>query len=269
VTLGPVERVDVEGLTIAFERRGWGPPLVLAHGGMIDHREWAAQLDGLSDAFTVVAWDAPGCGASSDPPGSFRMPDYGRVLIGLIERLALDRPHLGGLSWGSTLALEVVRQRPDLPRSLVLTGAYAGWAGSLPPDEVEARLSGFLGDIERPPQAWMPAFLETLLTDDAPEAMRASLLATMADASRPTGLRPMLLAMAEADLRGVLPTIGVPTLLLYGERDVRSSPEVAEEMQRSIPGSRLVLLSGAGHQSNVEFPVLFNDAVRSFLIGLT
>ena len=63
-----VGRVEVGGLTIAYERQGEGPPLVLLHGGISDHREWSRQLDGLSDEFTVVAWDTPGCGRSSDPP---------------------------------------------------------------------------------------------------------------------------------------------------------------------------------------------------------
>ena len=61
---------------IAYDVVGDGPPLVLVHGGVSNHREWRAQLEGLSDTFTVVAWDAPGCGASSDPPAWFRMPDY-------------------------------------------------------------------------------------------------------------------------------------------------------------------------------------------------
>src|SRR3990170_2856200 len=100
---------------------------------MSDHREGRRQLEGLSDRFTLVAWDAPGCGASSDPPDTFRMADYADSLAGLIEALGLDRPHVLGLSWGSTLALELYRRRPDIPRSLMLTAAYAGWAGSLPP----------------------------------------------------------------------------------------------------------------------------------------
>jgi pimeloyl-ACP methyl ester carboxylesterase len=79
-----MQTVDVDGLTIAFEWRGEGSPLVLLHGGMIDHREWDRQLDGLSDDFTVVAWDTPGCGASPDPPETFRMGDYAECLAGLI-----------------------------------------------------------------------------------------------------------------------------------------------------------------------------------------
>ena len=60
--------VEVGGLRVAYVRAGQGPPLILLHGGLSDHREWRRQVEDLSDGFTVVAWDAPGCGDSSDPP---------------------------------------------------------------------------------------------------------------------------------------------------------------------------------------------------------
>jgi pimeloyl-ACP methyl ester carboxylesterase len=83
----------------------------------------------------------------------------------------------------------------------------------------------------------------------------------------PEGVRPMLRAMAEADLRATLPTIAVPTLLLYGALDVRSPLAVAEAMRASIPDSTLVVMPDVGHQSNIEAPVPFNRAVRTFLDG--
>lgn len=55
-----MEQIEVGGLRIAYRRTGMGPPLVLLHGGPLDSREWRHQLDGLSDDFTVVAWDMPG-----------------------------------------------------------------------------------------------------------------------------------------------------------------------------------------------------------------
>ena len=64
--------VGVGGLEIAFERQGAGPPLVLLHGFVGHSREWRRQIDDLSDEFTVVAWDTPGAGRSSDPPETFR-----------------------------------------------------------------------------------------------------------------------------------------------------------------------------------------------------
>ena len=86
----------------------------------------------------MVAWDAPGCGRSSDPPETFGMPEYADCLAAFIDALGLERPHVLGLSFGAVLALELYRRHPLVPRTLVLASAYAGWAGSLPAEVVEA-----------------------------------------------------------------------------------------------------------------------------------
>lgn len=260
-----MEQIEVEGGTIAFERAGQGPSLVLLHGGLSDHREWRPQIDDLSDRFEVVAWDAPGCGGSTDPPEPFRMPDYGARLAAFIEILGLDRPHVLGLSWGSTLALELYRRRPDLPRTLILTAAYAGWAGSLPAATVAERLSSSLHGLETmTPEGFVRTWVASLFSHRVSSRVVEEYVAVMAG-FHPRGVRQMLLAIAEADLREVLPAIDVATLLLYGEEDARSPRPVAEEMHRAIPGSELVVLPEVGHMSNLEAPVLFNQAVRRFL----
>jgi len=259
-----VERVDVDGMAIAFERAGSGPPIVLLHGGMSDHREWRAQLDDLSDSFTVLAWDAPGCGGSDDPPAGFAMADYADALAGFLATLGIGSAHLVGLSWGSTLALELYRRHPHVVRTMILTAAYAGWAGSLAPEEVAERLAAALQGLEEPPEAYAREWLPTLLTDRAPEELRAELVRIMAS-YHPEGTRAMLNAIVAADLRDVLPTIAVPTLLLAGEEDVRSPRAVQEELHARIPGSTMRRVPGAGHQCTMEAPAAFDDAVRSFL----
>ena len=63
-----MEMIEVDGLPIAYERAGAGPPLILLHGYVGDGpTTWRRQLEGLCDEFTVVAWDAPGAGGSADP----------------------------------------------------------------------------------------------------------------------------------------------------------------------------------------------------------
>ncbi len=127
-----MEQIEVEGLRIAYERVGHGPPLVLLHGFVGDGRStWQRQIDDLSDDFTVIAWDAPGAGRSSDPPESFRMSDYADCLAGFVATLGVGRPHVAGISFGGALALELYRRHTTLPATLILAGAYAGWAGSL------------------------------------------------------------------------------------------------------------------------------------------
>ena len=262
-----MEHVEVEGLEIAYQRAGTGPPLVLVHGALVDSRMWRPQLEGMSDEFTVVAWDAPGCGRSSDPPETFRLPDFADCLAGFIERLALDRPHVLGLSFGGGLAIQFYARHPALPRTLVLAAAYAGWAGSLPPEVVAQRLAKALRESELLPEEFLPGWIPDLLTDAAPPEVADELLTIMLEC-RPAGMRAMAHAFAEADLRDVLPHIAVPTLLLYGDADRRSPLDVAEALRDDIPGSKLVVLPGVGHASNLEAPEQFNQAVRSFLRGL-
>jgi pimeloyl-ACP methyl ester carboxylesterase len=260
-----MDRVEVGGLRVAYRRAGQGVPLVLLHGGLGDSREWRRQLEGLADEFTVVAWDAPGCGGSEDPPAAWRLPDYADCLAGLIQALELGRPHVGGLSWGGGLALELYRRHPQVPRSLVLASAYAGWAGSLPAELVAERLERGLREAELPPAQWVRGYLPGLFTDAAPAELVDEALAMMLQV-RPGGMRPMLQGFAEADLREVLPRIQVPTLLLYGDADRRSPPEVvARDLHARIPSSRLVVMPGVGHQCDMEAPDRFNAEVRSFL----
>ena len=78
-------------------------------------------------------------------------------------------------------------------------------------------------------------------------------------------MRALLIASGHADYRDVLPTISVPTLLLYGEEDVRSPLAVAREMHRQIPGSQLVVIPDVGHLTAAETPEAFNAEVRRFV----
>jgi pimeloyl-ACP methyl ester carboxylesterase len=220
---------------------------------------WAPQIEGLSDAFTVIAWDGPGSGRSEDPPESFGMAGFADRLAEFIDELGLERPHVAGLSFGGALALELYRRHPEIPRTLILASAYAGWAGSLPPEEVDRRLNQVLDLADLPPERFVSAVEPTMFEGETPPDFFASLLEF-----HPAGLRAMARAVAEADLRDVLPQIDVPTLLLYGENDVRAPREVAEAIHAGIRDSRLVFLP-AGHLCNIEAADRFNAEVRAFL----
>ena len=217
-------------MRVAFAQAGAGPDLVLLHGGMDDSRVWRHQLEGLSDAFRVLDWDAPGSGGTPDAPAMWRMPEFADCAAEWLDEIGVERAHVLGLSWGSSVALALYHRHPALVRSLILASAYAGWMGSLPRGEVAARVEG-------------------ALDEGADEATVRS--------------------MAEADLRDVLPTITVPTLLLFGELDDRSPvTTVGAELHARIPNAQLAVIPEVGHMSNLEAPEAFNAAVRAFLRNL-
>jgi len=254
--------VPANGLEIAYERVGAGAPLVLVHGAAVDGRMWVPQLAGLADELTVVAWDEPGAGRSSDVPSDYTLADYADCLAGLIDALGLAPAHVGGLSWGGTVVLELYRAHPELVAGLILADTYAGWKGSLPEEEVRARVEDLRRILEHGEQEFDPA-LPGLFAGEPP-AEYARLLGKMAAIVRPESMRTALTLMAETDQRGLLPLIDVPTLLIWGEQDVRSPLSVARQFEAAIPGAELVAIEGAGHVSNLERPGAFNDAVRRF-----
>lgn len=257
--------VETHGLEVAYERVGRGPPIVLVHGAAVDSRMWEPQLQGLADAFTVVAWDEPGAGRSSAVPASFTLEDYADCLAALIDTLELAPAHVAGLSWGGTVVLELYRRRPDLVATLLLAGTYAGWKGSLPAEEVQARIEGVRKMTAAADDLFDPT-LPGLFAGDPP-AQVVPLMRAMAADVRPESMLTALEVMASADLRDVLPRIAVPTLLVWGELDARSPLGVAAQFEAAIPDAELVVIPGAGHVSNLEQPRLFNDAVRAFVTG--
>jgi pimeloyl-ACP methyl ester carboxylesterase len=259
-----IHRIDVGGLSVAYRKAGSGPALVLLHGAFEDGRVWRRQLADLSNEFTVIALDAPGFGASDDPPPTWTTADYGNHLGDVLEALGLDRPTVVGVSFGSVCALALYRQRPQAVGALVLVSAYAGWGGSLSPDEVQRRIQQIEHEMTAPVDEIVKNWLPTLFTPNAtPDAI--DLVTSMMSEFRPTGVRPALYALGAADLSDVLPAITVPTLLIYGDRDVRSPADVVgKDLHARIPGSTMVVVKGAPHMVNLEQPDAFNSAIREF-----
>lgn len=257
-----MQRISAHGVEIAFARVGAGPPLVFVHGATADSRLWQPQLEGLGDEFTVVAWDEPGAGRSSDVPPDFTLEDYAGCLAAVIEELDLGPAYVAGLSWGGTIALALYRDRPELVSSLVLADTYAGWKGSLPPEEVDARVTGLEQMLAASAASFDPT-LPGLFAGDPPRHA-VGLLEAMGRDIRRESMRTSLMIMARTDLSDLLPQIDVPTLLIWGEFDARSPLYVAEQFERAIPHAELTVLPGAGHVSNLERPEAFNAAVRRF-----
>jgi pimeloyl-ACP methyl ester carboxylesterase len=199
-----VEQVQVEGLRIAYERAGEGAPLVLLQGFVGDARStWRRQIDELSDEFTVVAWDVPGAGRSSDPPESFTLPEYADCLAGFLDAVGLGRVHLVGLSFGGALALEFYRRFPTTVMSLVLAGAYAGWVGSLPSEIAEQRLEQSLRASQLPPTEFMAAMLPTMFSPAAANEAADEFAASLTE-FHPAGFRAMARACAVPARPGVM-----------------------------------------------------------------
>jgi len=254
---------NINGLSVAYRQIGHGPALVLLHGFGIDSRVWKPQIKSLSSRFTIIAWDAPGAGHSSDPPPSFGLNDWATCLATLLDSVGIKKAHILGLSWGGILAQEFYRQYSPRVLSLILADTYAGWKGSLPPLAVEDRLATCLQDASLSSGEFVAKYLPSMFGDSETQPVKEELAKVMAD-FHPMGFRLMAISSARADTREILSTIKVATLLIWGGADKRSPLTVANQFQEKIRGANLVVIPKAGHVSNMEDPSQFNKIVIDF-----
>jgi pimeloyl-ACP methyl ester carboxylesterase len=248
---------------IAFRRLGSGPPLVLLHGFLCDSRVWRTQFEGLSGDFDVIAWDAPGAGRSPDPHARFTIEDWARSLSSFLDSHEIGPAHVAGVSWGGMLAQELYRLDSERVRSLILAGAYAGWKGSLGEDAAAKRLERCRRESELPPEEFVPLWVPEFFTEEAPQELFDEMANVVRD-FHPHGFRLMAESLAETDMNPLLPEIAVPTLLVWGEEDIRSPLDIAVRFHDAIPNAELIVIPNCGHLVNMERPDEFNQAVRRF-----
>jgi len=237
--------VVVGGVRIAYQRQGSGAPLVLFHGAFEDSRIWADQFENLSPRVDLIAWDAPGCGASDDVPRGWSDADWADAASGFIAALGLSTPAVAGFSFGSVISLLLARDHPTSVARLVLVGAYAGWGGSLSPDEVTRRVAAARFTMEHEVEEWADDFLDSVFTPDAPTERRA-LARSLLDDWRPATTEALLDVMVR-DLRPDLAGIETPTVIVRGADDTRSPRGAAVDMCALLPHARLEEIPGAGH----------------------
>jgi pimeloyl-ACP methyl ester carboxylesterase len=257
----------VRGIELAYEVTGAGVPVVLLHGFPFNRTLWREQVEALRGRFSVVTVDLRGHGetpAIVDAPAT--MDEMAEDVAALLDELGINVPVvLGGLSMGGYVALAFYRLFPERVRALVL-------ADTRPQaDTDEARLNReetATRALREGMQTIADAMLPKLLAP-ATHAERPEIVARISDMilhTDPQGAAAALRGMAvRRDQTKLLREIKCPTLIIVGSLDAITPPADAELMQREIRGSRLEVLAGAGHVSNVERPAEFNRALEKFL----
>jgi pimeloyl-ACP methyl ester carboxylesterase len=252
-----VERVTVDGTEIRILRGGSGPPLVFLHGAG-GHTGWMGFLEELSQRFEVFAPEHPGFGQSDDPPWLDGVGDLAYFYLDLLAALGLERVHLVGTSLGGWIAAELAVRNTSRLASLTLVGAVGITAGGEPiPDifrmPVEENLRRYYADQQR----------ATRRLGDLGKADMEVVAKNRATVTR-LAYRPRF---HNPDLAKWLHRIDVPTLLLWGAQDGLVPPRFGEAYAALIPGSRLVVLPGAGHAPFDEQKDAFLAAFCDFIGG--
>src|ERR1044072_3880669 len=260
----------VRGIEMAYDDTGGsGAVLVLLHGFPFDCSMWRGQASALGGEFRVVALDLRGMGETPLGDGDVTMEVLAEDVAALLDELNLGRVVLGGLSMGGYVAFEFFRKFPERVSALVL-------ADTRPQADTEEGRRAREENAQRALKEGMAPIVESMLPKllsegtrerggEGVEGGRAMMLGTSPEGAA-AALRAMAVRREQTEL---LPSINVPTLIIVGDEDTITPPSDAETMNKKINGSRLVVVEGAAHLSNVERPLEFNRALIEFMRGLS
>ncbi|HYQ84078.1 MAG TPA: alpha/beta hydrolase, partial [Rubrobacter sp.] len=235
------------------------------HAFPLNGRMFESQMRAFSGSHRVVAPDYPGFGRSPRTPAQPDVHYYAKGVRGLLDRLHLDRVVLGGVSMGGYVAFECMRLFPERVTALVLANTRAD------PDSEEmreARNETALRVAEEGVGVLVELQMERLLAPDTlknDEELVENVRAMIFENS-PDGVVAALGAMRERpDSTPFLEKIDVPTLVVGGEEDSISSPDIMGDMAAKIPEARHVTIPRTGHLSNLEAPEKFDAVLEDFL----
>lgn len=242
-------------------RAGAGPTFVLVHGFLGGSAQWEAEIARFSATHDVIAPDLPGFGEASALQGCDRIEGMAEYVIELLDELGVKSFSLLGHSMGGMIAQSIAAKFPDRIHCLILYGT--GPLGVMPNrfetlDQSRERLQadGVQKSVRRIGATWL------VKGESDPNF---ATLARIGDfASREAAMKAFD-AMENWDGRPQLESLGMPTLILWGDTDRSYRWPQVETLWKTLPNASLAVVPGASHAAHLEKPGLVHAIIEDAL----
>lgn len=276
------EQIRKPSLRVQVLEGGQGEPVLLLHGGDGIAAQWEPLLSRLSSAFHLYAPDRPGCGLTDmfnyrDVPLRDHAVDF---VLSTMNALGLESANLIGNSMGGYFALVFALAHPERVKRLITVGEPAGSSATIPPANRLLAMRGLNGlmyaTVMRPgASATYEGFKRILVAH--PDRLPAAYLDCCTAASEIPGATESWLTLLEDchitsgrstltySLRPELPSLSMPTLLIWGEKDSFGPPSLASEMAQLIPHASAEVVPDAGHLAWLDQPEAVAGLITNFL----
>jgi pimeloyl-ACP methyl ester carboxylesterase len=274
---GQIQHVSIHGHDMAYRMEGSGPALLLLHGIAGSSRTWRDVIPRLTDRFTVIAPDLMGHGLSEKPVGDYSLGAFASGIRDLLEVLDIDHASVVGQSFGGGVAMQLAYQYPELCDRLVLVDS--GGLGR--------EVNWMLRFMTLPGSEYLMPVIFPRFVRDWGDSLFRSINDRGIRLSRITEMWSAYASLAESEnrqafartIRAVIDPGGqsvsamdrlylaspMPTLIIWGDRDDIIPVSHAHAAHQAIPGSRLVVIEGAGHFPQIEAPEQFVNALVDFI----
>jgi 3-oxoadipate enol-lactonase len=253
-----MEKRNIDGIDIAYVRRGRGTPMILIHGYPLDHSIWDLLAPLLEQDFDLIIPDLRGFGASGMVEADHSIIAYASDLAGLLTQVKVRNALLVGHSMGGYVALAFAREFPARVLGLAMISSQAV------ADTAERKAGRY--DTA---QHVLTEGVETVVDSMPPKLSAQPAVQTytreLIAGQRPEAIAGALRAMAERpDSSEMFGAASYPVVIVHGDGDALIPVERAREMKAALPAAHYSELGGNGHMPMMENPEAVADALRLF-----
>jgi len=261
------KQIQVEGIQVAYIDEGNpdGEPLIFIHGFPFNKLMWENQVEVFKEYTRVLAYDVRGFGNTEPGSEEFTIDQFAFDLFHFMDALQIKRAAVCGLSMGGYIALNALEQQPERITGLILADTQCV------ADSEEAKLKR-MGTViaieEKGLMEYTDESIKKLFSENSFINKKEEILFiehTIQHTRIETVCKTLKALAGRREMCPFLELITIPALILVGQHDQITVPEVAQKMHERIRGSILHVIDNAGHLSNLENAGSFNLALLRFL----
>ncbi len=264
---GNVTMIPTRLGSLRVETWGSGPPAVLWHSLFVDSNSWTRVRAALGASRRLLLIDGPSHGGSASPPRRFTLDECAAAALEILDHLGITEPvDWVGNAWGGHVGILFAAAHPERCRSLITTGMPVHALGGLERARIQAMVALYrwIGPVGFLLTAVQRGLLSTRTCAADPDAVRL-----VASAVRHADRRGMLTAMHSVmlgrhDLRPVLPSVTVPTLIVTGDDLPVLSPAAARAAATMLPHGSSAVIAGTRHLAPLESARAVEELVIDF-----
>jgi len=254
-----MEKLNIDGIDIAYVRRGKGNPLVLIHGYPLDHTIWDEVVPLMEKDFDLIIPDLRGFGESGIMESDNSILGYATDIAGLLSQLKIKKASIAGHSMGGYVALAFAREFPDRVSGLAMVSSQIG---ADTPETKESRLSTAKQVMEKGVSVVAESMTPKLSADKRVQDFAQHLIGKQ----RPNGVSNALNSMAgRSDSSELFGKFKFPVLIIHGDADLLIPVKRGREMKAALPAAQYFELAGRGHMAMMEKPEAVANAFQSFV----
>jgi pimeloyl-ACP methyl ester carboxylesterase len=249
-----MKSVRANGIDIAYEDCGSGPPLLLLHGFSLDHTMWAAQVEELQRSYRIIVPDLRGLGKTETPPEPFSIETMADDAAALLEAIDIPAAAVAGFSLGGYTLCQLLARHPLKVRAAAFVSTRAE-ADTEEGRERRTRIARLVIDEGMAPfaTAFIPQLFDPAYLSAHPQEVAQT--QSVIESQRPNGIALVLDAMRQRlDMSFYLKDFSQPAAVIGGLADALVPPQAMRDLHEGLPDSTIKLIDGVGHMSPVEAP---------------